>query len=182
MFGAFQSRGKFMETVRKPRPFFWRVGRNLGRRRFLLFSLVIWGFCLLDLALVNPARAQPDPIIILDDPGGPLRERVSLIEHLSGRNVPIEITGRFCASACTLYLALPQTCVGRQTQFGFHGPSSPIYGISLVPEAFEHWSLVMADHYPAPLREWYLQTGRHVTTGMHIFTGADLIRFGIPEC
>lgn len=85
-------------------------------------------------------------------------------------------------SACTMYLDLSNMCVSRNVTFGFHGPSSKYYGVALPPAEFERWSRVMANHYPQPLRNWYMQTGRNITVGFYKMSGRDLIRMGIPEC
>lgn len=81
-----------------------------------------------------------------------------------------------------MYLGLGSTCVAPNTVFGFHGPSSRMYGISLPPDVFEHWSSVMASHYPEPLRSWFLKKGRYLTVGFYKYSGRQLINMGIREC
>ena len=126
-------------------------------------------------------QAATQVYLVTNDSGGAIAERAAQIAQMRRQGAQVEIRGA-CMSACTMYLALPQTCVTRQARLGFHGPSSPSFGIALAPAAFERWSRVMADHYPEPLRSWYLRDGRNQIIGFTEFRGADLIRMGVREC
>ncbi len=131
----------------------------------------------------TPAQAATARIVVvLNDRDGNVIERARLIQQYKTAGTRLEIQGRYCLSACTMYLGLGNTCVAATTVFGFHGPSSRIYGIGLRPDVFEHWSRIMADHYPEPLKSWFLQTGRHRTVGFHIYNGSQLIGMGIKPC
>lgn len=121
-------------------------------------------------------------LVIGNDRGGGVIERVQRVRDIRAAGTRIEIRGEYCLSACTMYLGLENTCVTPETVFGFHGPSSPYYGISLDPATFERWSLVMADHYPEPIRGWFLEQGRHRIVGFHRYSGADLINLGVARC
>lgn len=125
--------------------------------------------------------ARGDALIVVRDNGGLLVERMRHLSALRRSGQRVEIRGQ-CVSACTLYLGLPRTCVSRDIVMGFHGPQSELYGIALPPDEFEYWSRVMADHYPAPLRRWFLAEGRHEIMGVHRIRGRELIRLGVPEC
>ncbi|MGJ8584381.1 MAG: hypothetical protein ACSHXD_09840 [Marinosulfonomonas sp.] len=149
---------------------------HLIRRCVAILTVMIGLFC------GSLLHAAPGKLIVKDDPGGSIRQRVELISSLSRSKTFVEIRGRYCFSACTLYLALGRTCVLDTTIFGFHGPASRIYGFSLPPKDFEYWSNVMANHYPEPLRSWFLKTGRFRTVGFYEITGAQLIEYGIPQC
>lgn len=128
------------------------------------------------------AESAPGPVhVVRRDPGGPVEPRLAEIAALRRAGARVEIRGG-CWSACTLYLGLPGTCVSRAARLGFHGPASQRRGIGLTPAAFEHWSRVMAAHYPEPLRGWYLREGRRLTLGFREISGAELIRLGIAEC
>lgn len=129
--------------------------------------------------------AQPNRgnrVVVQNDRGGAVAERVRQVEDLRRSGAQVEVRGSYCMSSCTLYLGLASTCVSRSTKFGFHGPSSQYAGISLPPKDFEYWSQVMASYYPGPLRSWFLNTGRNVTVGFYEITGAELIRMGVSEC
>ncbi len=138
------------------------------------------------LALVallhGPAEARQGVLIVRDDPGGAVAQRVAAVRALRASRTRVEIRGDYCLSACTLYLGLADLCVAPRTVFGFHGPASEIYGIGLTPAKFEHWSQVMATHYPEPLRSWYLSVARNRTTGFYSIRGADLIALGVAAC
>ena len=41
---------------------------------------------------------------------------------------------------------------------------------------------MIAHHYPAAIKEWYLSTGRYETRGLYKMRGAELIRHGVKEC
>lgn len=146
------------------------------------------GFRLLKMVLligvlgVQPVVATQRLIVINNDRGGAVDTRVSRIKAYRNQGVHLEIRGQYCLSACTLYLGLPNICVTGDTVFGFHGPSSGQYGIGLTPAAFDHWSRIMADHYPSQIKDWYLRVGRNRTMGFHTFRGTDLIGMGIAEC
>ncbi len=123
---------------------------------------------------------QDSALVIRNDRGGNLRERIALLETLRRQGRRAEIGGAECLSACTLYLGLPGSCVHRRTVFGFHGPSH--YGAPLPPGQFEFWSRQIADQYPEPLRSWYLETGRTRIAGFFRLSGAVLVQIGIPPC
>jgi len=129
----------------------------------------------------SPALAQ-GTMIIEDDRGGAVDARVQLIQDYKSSDVHLEIRGRFCLSACTMFLGMKNVCVSPDTVFGFHGPSSAVYGIGLASKAFEYWSHVMADHYPEPIKSWYLKDGRNRIVGFHEITGRGLIDLGVAEC
>ncbi len=121
-------------------------------------------------------------VIVRNDRGGAVAERAMLIQRYKTNGTKVEIRGDFCLSSCTMFLSLPGTCVAPETVFGFHGPSSRIYGIALSPSDFDHWSRVMADHYPEPLKSWFLSKGRHRIVGFYEYSGAELVNMGIQGC
>ena len=151
----------------------WRSCRKIR----LLVAVV--GMC---LCISNTIAMAGNALIIHDDRGGGVVERAQAIERYRQSGIRVEIRGNFCMSACTMYLGLENTCVRPETVFGFHGPSSSVYGVALSPASFERWSRVMAAHYPEPLRAWFLSKGRHRTVGFHRYDGAALIELGIERC
>lgn len=148
---------------------------NQARRRLQVFLIVV-------MALSAQAFAQGPVLVIKDDPGGGIAARLAQIEQLRASGQRVEIRSGHCMSSCTLYLGLSQTCVGRRAVFGFHGPSSSVYGLALPPKEFDYWSQRMAEQYPPALRGWFLKTGRHKLTGFYRLSGAQLIKMGIAEC
>ena len=166
---------------------FWKSARadwpRSGRfawARFLLPAVLGLGVLAPGNAPVRAAGSRV--VVVLNDKGGSVVERARLIRQYRAQGTRLEIRGQYCMSACTMYLGLSGTCVAPDTIFGFHGPSSRIYGIGLRPEVFEHWSKIMADHYPEPLKSWFLKTGRHRTVGFNTYNGRQLIGMGITAC
>ena len=136
--------------------------------------------------LVAPAGAQavpagyaPRAVVIRNDMGGDVGARANKIAAMRAAGQSVELRGSACYSACTMYLALPGTCINRRTQFGFHRPS--YNGIALAPDQFEFWSQVIAAHYPPAIRSWYLREARYAVRPV-VLPGAELIRLGVPEC
>jgi hypothetical protein len=73
---------------------------------------------------------------------------------LKRSGTPVRFVGK-CASACTLYLALPtrQTCVSSGAEFRFHAP----YGVSARAAATAE--AYMLRNYPQWVRSWIQQHG-----------------------
>ncbi len=138
------------------------------------------------LATPQEAAAQTqisyatNPLVVRNDRGGLLRERLREIGQLRQQSRPVEIRGSVCFSTCTMFLGLPQTCISPNTTFGFHGPSS--YGRALDPATFNRASEVIASYYPAPLRQWYMETGRFKVRTVYRIKGREIIQMGVRQC
>jgi len=133
----------------------------------------------------QPAHARiigPPQILITHDLGGPVEERMRRIERMRARGEAVAIPYGRCISACTLYLGLPDTCVGPSAEFGFHGPSAGTAGLGLPPDEFYRISGAMAQFYPAPVREWFLTTARYTKLTYLRVSGAQLIELGVKQC
>lgn len=128
----------------------------------------------------NLAFAQASAFIVRNDRGGIVGERVDEIDRLKASGQRVEIRGNICLSSCTMYLGAGDVCVTPSTRFGFHGPS--YYGQPLAPEYFQYWSEVIADYYPKPVRDWFMDKARHRLNGYYTLKGAELIRLGMPAC
>lgn len=131
-------------------------------------------------AISAPVAAQ-SALIVQNDLGGSVEERLTMIAALRNEGRRVEIRGQ-CASACTMYLGLPNACVSRASQLGFHGPQSQYYGISLPPDQFEYWSRVMASNYPAPIAQWFMAQARQTTMGIITISGSQAIKMGAHPC
>ena len=135
----------------------------------------------LGLVVSLPATATAQQSYIVgSDRGGYLHDRLIELSNLRQNGVRVEIRGRVCYSTCTMFIGLPQSCVDPNTTFGFHGPSRS--GRRLAQAEFDYFSTVMAKHYPKPLREWFMTTGRNKISGVHKMKGKDLIRMGVQSC
>jgi len=158
--------------------------KHVTQDKFRHFKGTLSGFLLaIGIAAIGADAGQAQQsqaYVVGNDRGGLLLDRIENIRQLRATGQPIQIQGRVCFSTCTMYLGLPQTCVSPQTTFGFHGPSS--FGRALDAATFSHASSVIANHYPAPLREWYMREGRHEIRALYRFSGADIIKMGVKQC
>ena len=138
---------------------------------------------ILSLGLLIVGSAVPaDTLIIGNDPGGRIDHRQQIIQRIKQAGNRVEIRGGYCNSACTMFLGLPNMCISASTVFGFHGPSSQYPGLPLQPKTFERWSRVMADHYPQPLRSWFMTDARYELQSIKRVRGRDIIEMGVAEC
>ncbi len=119
-------------------------------------------------------------VVVGNDRGGVVRDRLIELRNLRASGRPVQITGDICYSTCTMLIGLPQTCVASSTTFGFHGPS--YYGRPMSPSDFDHVSRVMAHYYPEPLKTWFINEGRNRINGVYRVSGAELIRMGVRSC
>ena len=156
--------------------------QKLGERRFVMgrhFSAGAVAAAALFCAMAFTPEAGA--LDVNYDLGGSVELRRREIDLLRGSSERVRIEG-LCVSACTLYLALPQTCVSASARLGFHGPASPFPGRKLPKGEFERVSRLMADHYPKLLRKWFLQTGRHLQGDYHLLSGRQVIALGARAC
>lgn len=109
--------------------------------------------------------------------GGPIEDFAGLVKSWNRRNCRVEITEPYCRSSCVMFLGADHACIDRDTQFFIHGPSWN--GRKMAPVDFNHWSQVIADHYPKHLGEWFMATGRFKRTWI---PGEALIKMGVEEC
>ena len=141
-----------------------------------LAGLLFWVSVALLALFAMPAEART----IRNDGGGSVARYAGHVEAVRLSGNTLRIGGDYCASACTMYLAVAD-CVDLDTDFAFHGPRNrPAFG-PLSPERFEHWSMLMADHYPEPLREWFVSTARYEIDGFMMLKGRDLVAMGVAN-
>lgn len=154
----------------------------MRRPRGLIWLLLgaIWCGALMMAGGVGAATQARQPLVIGNDRGGMVLDRLREIRRLRLSGQPVEIRGRICFSTCTMYLGLPQTCISPQTVFGFHGPTRQ--GRPMPPDDFDYVSRVIAHYYPEALRHWYLEKARHRVVPIYRVKAAVIIRMGIPAC
>ena len=104
---------------------------------------------------------------VRNDPGGVVSDR--LIYVVGNWYEEVRVVG-FCASACTLYIGMPNACTTRQAHWLFHGASGSSY------ERNTAWNETVARMYPEPLRTAFLTDYRYRETAIR---GAELIRLGV---
>lgn len=165
------------------------ASRPFNRRIKQLFnnitsSVLIAGLNIAIVATASPAYAQnysqPATLVVKNDRGGLLRQRISQLNALRQSKQPIRITGNICYSTCTMYIGLPQTCISPRTTFGFHGPSS--YGRVLDPQTFNIASRIISRDYPPALKEWYMSKGRYKINSVYRIKGSQIIQMGVRQC
>ncbi|KIC18717.1 hypothetical protein [Leisingera sp. ANG-DT] len=158
------------------------IGRRRSVRRTLIHSgakaAAVLGLAL--MALQPSAAAAQQTYVVGSDRGGYLHDRLIELKNLQQNGVRVEIRGKVCYSTCTMFLGLPGACVDPATTFGFHGPSRG--GRRLTQEKFDYFSRVMAQYYPAPLKNWFMAEGRNRISGVHKISGREIIRMGVPAC
>jgi hypothetical protein len=118
--------------------------------------------------------------VVGDDRGGPVGARALEIGVIRAAGQRVEIRGRICYSACTLYLGAGDVCVSPSTEFGFHGPSAS--DGALDPAQFERWSQLMGSFYNEPLHDWFMQRARYEQGTILRLSGTELIRLGYRAC
>ena len=121
-----------------------------------------------------PALLQAKDVFVRHDPGGLVEDYWRKYEDMIERGDRIVIDG-WCASACTLALGVPGTCVTRRAVLVFHAAHS----------FFEPNQPTLVDlfmqTYPPKLRKWIMaRGGLKLGRGMKI-KGKELAQL-IPVC
>lgn len=148
--------------------------------RMLVSLLVIWVILILiGLGTCAVMAAEPDRLVVRDDPGGAVMDYAARVQQLGDQ--PVVIDGR-CMSACTLYLGARNVCITRGARLYFHGPSSQFYGLGLPPDEFDAVSRFMGNHYPEQIKDWFIGVGRYRLVGFFEMGGAEAIALGAKEC
>ena len=103
----------------------------------------------LPLAPPADARGAAEPIVIRNNKGGNVLQAINYREQLAASGRPVEIRG-YCRSACTIYITLPNACLGPGATVGFHAPRIP--GTKIIPPIVDQ---LMARYYRnGILRKW----------------------------
>ena len=132
---------------------------------------------LIAVLLAAPASAKT----VTNDRGGAIDHRLTEIAALRSTGEPVVISG-WCASSCTLYLGLPNTCVKPSAKLGFHGPRLPM-GLPMTASEFDRLSRDMAAHYPPQIAEWFMRKARHKQgSGTMQISGSKAIKMGVRKC
>ncbi|AUH33809.1 hypothetical protein [Paracoccus tegillarcae] len=99
----------------------------------------------------GPAAAR-EVIDIVNDSGGNVLQAIARRNQLQSSGKLVRIRG-YCRSACTLYLTLPNACIGPQARVGFHAPR--VKGTSFIPPIVGD---LMGQHYRGEIRRrWYAE-------------------------
>jgi len=82
-----------------------------------------------------------------NDLGGIVYDYVMNSEGMKDTNEPVRFNG-VCASACTLYIELPKTCVTPEAEFIFHKPFGG------TKDQIEFTEGYLMSHYPKWVQVW----------------------------
>ncbi len=77
----------------------------------------------------------------------------------------------YCASSCTLALAIPTTCATSRSTFGFHAAYDSFFGINTGIDV--ELTRYFMSQYPKRIRDWLNARGG-LTPGLKYLKGAEL--------
>lgn len=125
----------------------------------MLLKSMILSLCL----ATTTAHAE----VITNDLGGSLNRYYREYKKFISSGEIVEIKGR-CASACTIFIALPNACIHTDAKLGFH--SATAFGLFQSKEGNE-W---VAKFYPPELRNRFL-TKYSNSLGFTWLSGSDVL-------
>lgn len=115
------------------------------------------------------AQGRGAPIVIMNNKGGNVMEAVNYRQKLAASGRPVEVRG-YCRSACTIYITLPNACLGPGATVGFHAPRIP--GTSIIPPLVDQ---IMGSYYRGGiLQRW--QGGWNRSLKMQKISARDYVR------
>lgn len=114
---------------------------------------------------------------IINDRGGVVTRYVAVFKRLAKTDTQVIIDG-FCASSCTLALALPKVCVTPRAKLGFH----QAYRYSWYGQRVTDYPLsrYLMSQYPPQIREWINRHGG-LTPNIKILKGKEMLEL-LPNC
>lgn len=129
------------------------------------------------LFLLYTSAVNAEVIVITNDLGGSIESRVDQIKN----NKSDVIIDGICASSCTLWLKV--ACVSRKSKLYFHGPTFKYYGITLPPDEFEKWSMIMSEYYPNKIKQKFMNEWRYILFETVLVSGKEAIeKYDVKEC
>lgn len=145
-----------------------RPARLAGRLAALLAVAVL---ALPFAAAARPATAQGRgaPIVIANDRGGNVLQAIRYRERLAASGRPVEIRG-YCRSACTIFITLPNACLGPKATVGFHAPRIP--NTRIIPPMVDQ---MMARYYRNGILRMWNSEWKHSLT-MHKISAREYVR------
>lgn len=145
-------------------------GAKLSQIDRMLKPVLIALSVLLALPAAGPVAAQSRGMIdISNDSGGNVLETIQRRTALQRSGKLVRIRG-YCRSACTIYLTLPNACLGPKARVGFHAPRIP--GTKIIPPMVGD---IMGQFYRGEIRRrWYADW--QYSLDMHIMSAAEYRR------
>lgn len=120
--------------------------RKILTRPLMLVALTVMAACVQTVSPAGPSGGgnMPAPSrepIIVGDRGGNVMAAIQRRNELARSGRPVEVRG-YCGSACTLYITLPNACLGPRATVGFHAPRIP--GTTIIPQGVDN---IMGSYY-----------------------------------
>lgn len=145
------------------------IHRTLTRIAARLATPLVLVACLAAGALPAAQARETGPIVIWNNKGGNVVKAMNYRQELASSGRPVEVRG-YCRSACTIYITLPNACLGPQATVGFHAPRIP--GTSYIPPMVGD---LMARFYRnGILQRW--NSGWDKSLSMHKITAREYVK------
>ncbi len=134
----------------------------------------ILALALMLLTLIAPApaaqaRTKAEPIVILNNKGGNVLEAIQYRNKLANSGRRVEVRG-YCRSACTIYITLPNACLGPRATVGFHAPRIP--GTAIIPPIVDE---LMGSYYRGGILRMWNSTWKR-SLSMHKISAREYVR------
>ena len=120
--------------------------------------------------LLLSSDTRPADIVITNDRGGTVTTYAYWFRGIAARRDRVVIDG-YCASSCTLALAIPTTCATPRSVFGFHAAYDSFFGVNIGIDA--ELTRYFMSQYPKRIRDWLNARGG-LTPGLKYLKGAEL--------
>ena len=115
-----------------------------------------------------PARNQ-QPVVIANNRGGNVMAAIQRRNQLQRWGGPVEVRG-YCGSACTLFITLPNACLGPNATVGFHAPRLP--GTTIIPTGVDD---IMGAYYRGGIKARWDAEWKH-SLDIQRITAAEYVR------
>lgn len=121
-------------------------------------------------------------LTIIADSGGNVAQRMIHARQLRAAEVPVVVEG-LCASACTIYLTLPQSCTRPDALWMFHGfvdsPAAAVLPRALASRTRQSLLNAWLAQFPRPLAAWMRAIDEQGSAEHEVWlTGAELAQAG----
>ncbi|WP_312524827.1 hypothetical protein [Paracoccus sp. (in: a-proteobacteria)] len=103
----------------------------------------------------RPPASKSETVVIRDNKGGNVMRAIQRRQQLERWGGPVEIRG-YCGSACTLFITMPNACLGPNATIGFHAPRIP--NTTYIPPGVDE---IMARYYRNGILARWNDTWKH---------------------
>lgn len=125
----------------------------------LLGSAVVLCFALASVSAAPATTPRPkfEEAYIHNSPGGIIDHFIRIRDDFVRDGTRVHISG-YCASACTLFLSVPNACVYKNTRLGFHAPFVSVGGIP-IRIYIDSMTKEFLQQYPKAIQDWIKSKG-----------------------